>query len=371
MKVAVIKLGSRISISSSGTSGGTGEVVSIIKMLVNGGAEVDAYTKVLDKDITPELFSIYDIEDNYMLINDRGYDALIVLNGNVNYFGGVDSPSQTLNYWVINNFKGKVFYVMCDCNLLLKQIWSSIEKKKWSSNYAKEDIYITRDDIIYISQARFVNKVKEKALKNDINIKDVIYYPMEKFPLITMNANDYEFNESPTYDLLYGGTFRGGKREDDMINFYFGYDDVYNVEMFGKISEKDFKQDKIEYLSKPNFGQSVSYDNFGDKMLEAKATVIIEDPLYKSWGDLAQRIYESIVVGNVTFIDRNYDFTKRVFTNKELVEYNYVKDRYDVMERLDALKDRKFRKHIIDLQREDTAIDIDKYCRDFVALIGG
>ena len=366
MKVAVIKLGSRISISSIGTSGGTGETLSIIKILTTAGIKVDAYTKVLDKDLSPKDFSIYNIEDNYKNINDRSYDALIVLNGNVNYFGGVDDPAQTLNYYIINHFNGKVFYIMCDCNLLLKQIWPSIEKKKWASNYNKEDILITRDDIIYISQARFVHKVKDKA-KKLVPIKDVIYFPFEKFPMLTMK--DYPFNEDTSYDLLYGGTFRGGRREDDMIKYYFGYDPKFKVEMFGKISIDDFNQKKIKTLNPPDFGKSVEYDKFGFKMSEAKATVIIGDPIYKSWGDLAQRIYESIIIGNVVLIDSAYDFQKKVFIDEELRDFCYVSSIKDVEDRLEKIQDNKFRKHIVDLQRESTRIDLNKYCNDLKEIL--
>ena len=61
MNIAVLKIGSRIAISSKGTSGGTGEVLSIIKILTNGGANVTAFTKVLDKDNKPSEFSIKNI----------------------------------------------------------------------------------------------------------------------------------------------------------------------------------------------------------------------------------------------------------------------------------------------------------------------
>ena len=121
MKVALIKLGSRISVSSKGTSGGTGEALSIIKMLVKSGVDVDAYTEVLNKDNLENLdFNIYNLEDTYKDINSKPYDALLVMNGNINYFGGNDVPSQTLNYYIINHFEGKIFYILCDCNLLLK-----------------------------------------------------------------------------------------------------------------------------------------------------------------------------------------------------------------------------------------------------------
>ena len=367
MKVAVIKLGSRIAYDAFGTSGGTGEALSIIKLLIQGGCEVDAYTKVLRKDITPFDFRIFDIESHYDILLNSNYDALIVINGNVNYFGGQDDPSQTLNYYVINKFKGKVFYILCDCNLLLKQIWKSIENKEWSNKYKKEDIEITRDDIIYISQPREVNKVLNLARKY-INIKDCVHFPFEMFPLIS--SKKLSFNEQPIYDLLYGGTFRNGRREDDMIKFYFD-NKIFNVCMFGKISEKNFNKNKIIGLKCPKFEQSVSYNYFNNKMNQSKATVIIGDKLYKELDDLAQRIYECINAGVVTLIDSSYDKYKRVFANYELRDFCYVNDRNDVINRLARLNDISFRKHIVELQWQDTDECKYNYCNDFVKLIGG
>lgn len=364
MKIALIKLGSRVSISSQGTSGGTGETLSIIKILTTAGSSVDVYTKVLKNDAQPEDFALLNIEDTYKDINSKGYDCLIILNGNVNYFGGADDPSQTLNYWIINNFIGKVFYIMCDCNLILKQIWPSIEKKKWASNYKREDIEITRDDIVYISQAMFIPKVLDFTRKY-INIKSAVYFPFEKFPLLTMK--DYEFNESPKYDLIYGGTFRGGRREADMIKFYFGVD--RNVCMFGKIELSNFNESKVKSLTPPVFEKSVPYNKYGDKMLDAIATVIIGDPIYKQWGDLAQRIYESIRIGNVVLIDTSYDFMRRVFRNPELVRFNYVSNRQDVEMKLRQLEDNDFRKRIIDLQRKDVELNIYDYCGSLIKIL--
>ena len=368
MKLAVIKLGSRVSISSVGTSGGTGETLSIIKILTTAGAQVDVYTKVLDSDEKPTEFNVYNIEDEYKNVNERDYDALLILNGNVNYFGGVDSPSQTLNYYIINKFNKSVYYLMCDCNLFLKQIWPSIEKKSWASLYNKEDIEITRDDIIYITQAKYTRGVLEKA-REYVKIKDAKYFSFEKFPLLTLK--ELEFNENPTYDLLYGGTFRSGRREEDMIKFYFGLSDKYNVEMFGNIELDNFKQDKIRGLNPPKFGESVAYDKYSDKMIQSRATVIIGDKIYKKLDDLAQRIYESIMIGNVLLIDLSYDYSRRVFTNPELRKFCYINNRRDVEDRLEKLKDNDFRRHIIELQREDTRLDAQSYCNNLIQLIKG
>ena len=366
MKVAIIKLGSRISTSSNDSSGGTGETLSIINMLVKAGIEVDAFTKILSKDKKPDNFRVFDLIENINNINKVGYEALIVLNGNVNYFGGVDDPYQTLNYKVINTFKGKVFYIHCDGNLYLKQIWPSIEKKPWNSNYNKKDIYIARNDIIYITQSKNIDLVAEKANKCDIKISKVIYFPLEKFPLIN-DPNIIEFNENPKYDLLYGGTFRNGRREEDMIKFYFGYTN-FNVTMFGKIDQTNFTKNK-ENLSYPNFEKSVDYKNFKNKMNESIATVIIGDKIYKKQNDLAQRIYECILSNTVVLIDSSYDYEKRVFKDSYLQEFCYVNSREDVEHRLSLLKDNNFRKTILEKQLEDTKINITSYCNDFVNVI--
>lgn len=367
MKVAVIKLGSRIAIDNNAKSCAGGESVSIIRMLTTAGVQVDAYTKVLEKDFRPTDFNLYDIEKNYSSINDKGYDALLVINGNVNYYGGADNPAQTLNYHIINHFIGKVFYIMCDCYLPLRQLWPSIERKPWSSNYNKSDILITRDDITYITQAKDIHGIKSYIMKRGINIKDVLYYPLEKFPLLTQNG--LSFNENSKYDILYGGTFRGGRREDDMIKYFFNYPNDINVTMFGGVNLTDFNVEKIQGLIPPRFEKPTTYGGYYEKMNTSKATIVIGDKLYKKYNLLPQRVYESIMTRTVVLIDSSYDYSKRIFKNKELLDFNYVRSSADVIDRVNKLKDLEFRKHIAQLQVEDVAIDLNKYCTDFVSLL--
>ena len=59
MNVAVIKIGSRIAFGGKDTAGGNAEAQYIIKMLYNGGANINIYTKVLSKDIIiPEYYKM-------------------------------------------------------------------------------------------------------------------------------------------------------------------------------------------------------------------------------------------------------------------------------------------------------------------------
>lgn len=355
MKLAVIKLGARI--AHGGTSGGSGEALAILDILSHNH-NVHAYTKILDKDRPIKNVTLHQISDEH---NDINMDALVIINGAVNYFGGADSPDQTLNYHVINNFNGPVFYILCDPALPLRQVWPSISKKEWSENYLRDNIEIQRTDIIYISQPKNVNKI-HKDLQKNVQFKKCVHFPFEKFPL---RDKPLEFNKlsDRTYDLLYGGTFRGGKRQDDMIKFYFDMDE-YNVAMFGKIKEKDFNVKKIAGKSHPKYENAVKYQDFNNKMSTSIATVIIGDKYYKETDDLAQRIYESILSGVVTFIDSDYDKYKRVYTDERLKKFLYVNNSEDVKKRLDIIKnlDEASFSNLLNSQYEDVKINYDNYC---------
>lgn len=366
MKVAAIKLGARITFG--GTSGGSGEAMAILEMLSKNN-DVHAYTKILKKDKAIPFATAHEIMDEYQDINDQGYDALVVINGGVNYFGGQDDPSQTINYSIINNFKGKVFYILCDPNLTLKQVWPSIEKKPWAGNYKREDIEITRDDIIYISQPKNTDKILEDIKKNNIPVSTCVHYPFEKFPLMFAKPEWKDLSDRQ-YDLLYGGTFRGGKRQEDMIKFYFGYDDE-KVTMFGKIKEKDFNEKKVGTLSHPNYEGAINYDKFNEKMSNSKATVIIGDKYYKQVNDLAQRIYESILSGVVTFIDESYDYEKRVYSDERLRNFLYVKDSNDVKKKLEIINTMSEDVFYQFLQRQyiDIQVNLGDYCKGFSDII--
>jgi len=371
MKVCVIKIGARISLDSKSTSGGTGEALSIIKILTEAGIDVDVYTKVLKNDPVSTEFITYDILTQYNQINNRNYDALICVNGNINFFGGQDSPSDTLCYHVINNFSGKVFYVLCDPNILLKDPWDSICKKEWCGNYNEKDIRITRNDIIYISQPRNVKLLKSHIIKKTkIDIADVIHFPFEKFVYLTMKDESPVLNYD--YDLIYGGTFRTGKREEDMIKFYFGYPDDIKVQMFGKIKESDFKKNKSN-LSLPNFDKAVPYNEFNKKMRTGLSTVIIGDPLYKELDDIAQRTYESVLAGNIVFIDKTYDKKKIVFDNEFLHDFSYVSSRKDVIDRLRKIKDSSNREKLIEkvvkLQKDSVKFNKNEYVNGLKSII--
>lgn len=352
MRIGVIKLGARISFSSTGTSGGTGEALSIINILKTGGAEVVVFTKVLSKDENPNGIDVRNIESNVDNIHDL--DALLIVNGTVQFYGGVEDRSQILNYQIINNFKGKVFYAYCDPALTLKQLWPAIESKPWAENWAKEDIDITRTDIVYLSQPHDVDKVKDLLGKNCVIPAKIIHFPFEQFPCLNEMI---PFNDTPCVDLSYGGTMRGGKRVKKMIEFYLGHE-LISVEMFGKITKEDFTEHPKYGLglkhtypedAYPAFTGSVKYADMLPKMNDAMCHVVIGDPLYEKINDIPQRLYESVWSNVVTFIDGDMDAVRRIWKNdKVLADFLCVRSRRELTEKILLLKaDPDLRKQIL------------------------
>ena len=218
MKIGVLKLGARISFSSQGTSGGTGEALSIIRMLTGGGGEVVVFTKILNKDENPDSIEFRNIEDEYSNINDL--ECLVVINGTVQFYGGAEDRSQLLNYEIINNFEGPVFYILCDPELTFKQVWPSVSKKPWGSAWEESMLNVVRKDIVYIAQPVSVDKVLGTLKTNAIIPSDIVHFPFEQFPCLN---EQLPFNPTPIVDLSYGGTMRGGKRIKKMVKFYLGH----------------------------------------------------------------------------------------------------------------------------------------------------
>lgn len=382
--IAVIKLGARVSFNSKDSSGGNGEARSIIKMLaLDNRNTVDIYTKVLSKDCEPPFqnVGIYDIETFHDKFNDQEYDALVVINGNVNFFGGAEDVSQILNYKMINHAQCKVFYVHCDPALSLKQLWPAIAPKPWAENWKQEDIEITRDDIVCIHQPYNVDWLKDEyTKKNRVHMSKFVHYPLEKFPLLEERLAP---NKQPAYDLLYGGTMRGGKREGNLLKFYFGWNqDKFNVELFGKIDIKKFKKLKKfgmeDESTWPSFSGPVKYADMIPKMNESLAHIVIGDDAYSKCEMINQRTYEAMAAGNLVFIDESLDPQHRVFgSGNNAADLFYVNSREDVELRLNQIKSMVEGdsyagvQSVYDLQMSVVDFDETKYCTQFTDTLKG
>lgn len=365
MKVAVIKLGTRISFNAKDTSGGNGEARAIIKMLKLGGADVHIFTKILAKDNLIEDYSWHNLSED---TDTSGMDALIILNGAVNFFGGAEDKEQLTNYVIINKFVGSVFYILCDPALTLKQVWPAVEKKDWASNWSKESLLITRSDIMYLSQPYDTHKIAAKLGKNEIVPKSIVHFPFEQFPCLN---EIIPVNDNPVVDLSYGGTMRGGRRAKKMVKFYFDHPTELSVEMFGKINEKDFNPKLIAGLHQPEFTGPVQYSDMLLKMNKSVSHCVLGDPWYEEINDVPQRLYESVWSNVVTFVDYDMDKYRRVWSrDKELVDFLYVKSLSELSEKIQLLKtDSVMRIQVLEDQVKAVHFNANDYCIRFVKLL--
>ena len=76
------------------------------------------------------------------------------------------------------------------------------------------------------------------------------------------------------------------------------------------------------------------------------------------------------ISSNIVFIDESYDKNKRVFSNKFLRDICYVDNKCDIINKIRYIKSKPvLREEIINLQREDTKLDIKEYENNLTQLI--
>lgn len=364
MKLAVIKFGGRINGNADGAVGG--EVLVAIDLLVKGGNEVHYYTKILDGD-TP-LPGAYGHQIEFF--EGSSFDALVVINGNINYYGGQEPELDMRNLLVLNSFPGKIFYMMFDPMLPLKQQWESVklkqDKYQWKNKYMQSQIEIKSNNITVISQPYDLLAVKKIWDAMGVKIKNIVHYPLYKMHLVYYDRLSH-INTDRKVDLLYGGTFRNKKREDKLIKYYFGYPADFNVEIFGKIKLSDFTKKKIVAMRPPSFTGQVKATEMRNKLATGYSTVVIGDKWYEG-KNLAQRIYESILGNTITFIDNDLD-PKHIAYNNKLPEL-YVKNKKDVINFVNSCKsDPEMFKQVCDAQYEAVAIDKQEYVDNLTNLM--
>lgn len=364
MKIAVLKLGGRIANEGYGVT--SFEAVSVSKMLsIGGNNQVDCLTKISDRDVPIPGLNILDITKHYE--NTSEYDALIVINGNINFYGGVETPEQLMNIHILNNFSGKnIFYIFIDTLLPLKNIWESVKAKPWGKNYRQEDMLITRKDITYITMCYDTNSVYQITQKTGINPKSVVYFPFEKYPFF---ENRLDSIGDKSVDLIYGGNSFRNKREKKMVKYYFGVPEDINTVFYGKMKIEDFNPSLIQGKTNPKFEGPVQYKENGKKINTSISTINISDT-FNEGRQLNPRIYETVLANTISFMDIEYDPLKRAFSDKFLQDFLYVKSQSEVVEKIRLLKkDVKLMKDIIDIQYENTYVSKEDLSKQFCQLI--
>ena len=374
MKINVMKIGATINANNGSIL--TDEINVVTKMLADQGHDVHYHTTRTRNMIPLPHATFHDLAE----VTDQSfsdYDALIVFNGNANFYGGQEARGDLMAYKFINKSKCPVFYFLTDWLLPLQQLWPNVEKKQvqyhWERQYTRDEIEVVREDIIMISQIYNMETLQAKYLdKRGINYADIIYFPLQDFIIHEYQPIAKVEQQDRWLDLIYGGTFRGGHRQDKMIEYYFDYPQDINVQMFGNIKPDHFSKKKTADMRFPDFiSKKVKHREFFDRMQTSKATVTISDKLYEG-SAISNRTNESIIGNVVSFIDRGYDPEMRIFSDDLLRKFNYVEKKSDVIARLKYLKDNPNAfDEIIKRQYEDATGKMSKeqYYKSFVNIV--
>lgn len=371
MKVGILKLGGRINMSGRKMGIGNGETFSMCKLLKAAGCEIHIYTKILSGDTLSPDFVWHNIMDN---LDTSDVEKLFIINGITDFFGGAEQAHFVNYFHLINNFKGQVFYTMFDPEIPLKQIWSNISKKAWGSKYKQEDIEVTRDDIIVLSQCRDLKELERRYTKKAGNkitpIKKFVFFPFEV--RVAMENEQQLPNPAPVVDILYGaGSTRGGRRSAKMVEWFYGMPDDVTAEIFGNITHDDIKKHlktDDEALEKPfpTFSESVDYSKFTEKLQSGFSTLVIGDDSYESLNLVPQRAYESILAGNVVFVDAKMDIDRIIHPGGKSRELLYVSSQAELIENVKLIKaDPSIHATIIDEQARSLANKMNTFVAEF------
>ena len=374
MKINVMKIGATINANNGSIL--TDEINAVTKMLSDCGHDVHYHTVRTRSMIPLPHATFHDLAE----VTDQSYsdyDALIVFNGNANFYGGCEARGDLMAYKFINKSTCPVFYFLTDWLLPLQQLWPNVEKKQvqyhWDNQYTQDEIEVVREDIIMISQIYNMETLQEKYLdKRGIIYADIIYFPLQDFIIHEYSPIDYVKPEDRWLDLIYGGTFRSGHRQDKMIEYYFNYPDNFNIQMFGNIKPAHFSVKKTTDMRFPEFiSKKVKHREFFDRMQTSKATVTISDKLYEGCA-ISNRTNESIIGNVISFIDKGYDPEMRIFSDRLLRKFNYVESKSEVIARLKYLNDNPSAFiEIIKRQYENATgkMSKDQYYRSFVNIV--
>jgi hypothetical protein len=374
MKINVLKIGANISAANGSLL--TDEVHAVIKMLDRCGHDVHYFTKKTRNFVPIPEGTFHDIET--VIDSDyTDYDAVVVLNGNVNFYGGCEARGDLMTYSFINKSDCPIYYVLTDWLLPLTQLWPGVETKQekynWERTYTRDQLEITRTDIVMISQIYDIDGLTLILDKRGVEYADIIYFPFHEYLVHEYEPMDLVPLEDRSLDLVYGGTFRSGHRQEKMIKYYFGYPEESPIVMFGNIKEKHFNKNKVGELSWPNFGKPVKHRDFFNAYQRSVATVTISDKKYEN-AAISNRTNEAILGNTVCFIDREYDPQMRIFRNDLTRRFCYVDSREEVMERLAFLKSNPIAfEKLIKEQYDDVKRGLDKnqFAQTFEQIIIG
>lgn len=257
--------------------------------------------------------------------NINYYDKLLILNDSVNMFGGLEIKTMTTIFKLLHKFNNQIYYILTDLSLPFIDYYKLIKSKPWN-NYNEDDFKL-QNEIIILSQSWNIDLVKK--LHKNICVKNIIYVPFEQWKVFTessiTNCNRY-------IDLIYGGSFRTGRREEKFKDYFFDKEDI-NITIYGNMKLSQFKD--IPNIT-PKFLGKIPNNKVINMNSNSLTTILLGDKNYNN-NIITLRYIEALLSNTICFIDLDFDINQNIIDCK----YLYVKNGKELINKIKELKTNK------------------------------
>lgn len=311
MKIGITRLSGNIT-DKNRESVGNKEMIAIANLLQKY-SEVDILT-------CKECCDCVHVDENYDI---NKYDCLLIVNDSTNMFGGCEITTMTTIYKLLHKFDKQIYYILTDLSLPFVDYYELIKNKKWN-NYNECDFKL-KNDIIILSQAYNLDIVKK--IHKNIKYKDVIYIPFQEWKVFTEKIIDN--NVPKKVDLIYGGSFRTGRREKKFIDYFFDKNNL-DILIYGNMKLSQFKN--VDGLKPPIFKGKIPNQMVLMANSTSLATILLGDKNYND-NIVTLRFVEALLSNVICFIDNDFDTKHRL-----LDDYFYVNNGKELEEKILEIK---------------------------------
>lgn len=297
MKIAIAKIGATITFSQRNGSAANADILYALRTL-KSVAQFTICSKRTANTVIPKALNFQNLSqtDDF---ND--FDCVLVFNGSINFYGGQQDNNLLALYKALAKTHKPIIYVQTDGALFFKQLWPLISHRDWAKDLVKEDFYINRKNVYYITQGislELMNVLIEQT-PHAINPIAIFHYPWERCILTKHHIHfpvELRKFASRKYDLGFGGYIRNTHKKKRIEHYYDSPN--LNTLLFGNLRGISLNHTKVE--------PKVSYQQFVSNMENCRSTVIVGDKIYNS-NFHTLRMYESLLAGCLVLIDRQLD----------------------------------------------------------------
>lgn len=367
LKAAIVCHGGRVTLTAANVRSVDFKYLREYLLNILGRNEVDFVSRKTKKEADIEYYKdIFDTDLNY-------YDEVYIYNSSYNIFGGI-VPSENIELMKqLYNYKGKIWYVLCDPKMPYKD-YAQFLKSRMKDGKLK-----TSDDLEYTGLSEqwlddwsnkvypniniafagkdydlyyniYTDTIKNKKLKNIdsqlINpnynwffLKIFEYYAINEE--LDLKLKNYDFNKKE-FDLVYFGNDRQNERNKIIKKLY----DNPELNKFFIGFDPGLENCKIEKYVK----HEELFPLIGAKCF---ATVVVGDILHNS-NIKTPRFFESMLLDTVAFISTTYDPNKEFVQNEFLRDFIYISNENELYEKIKLIKsDKTLYDKIVKLEREE------------------